>query len=716
MAGERSVGRRCCFLLLGSLSVFVILLMSSSLPRPDLSRLYQRVPGSQLRQESSELPPPIHAAEDRHEGSSSVWEEPGCHLPKLDPWDPSILPYLPRFPDFRCDGMGEPLFKKYGPDQLSFQGKEEQGRSIDCCYTPFWRELPSPSTWIEFSVRYEEECVALPLDTVVEIPHDFVRVVCGVKNKPKDHPLYEEFFAFVPRSIANGQGRQVAQIRSRKERVVTRPTAGQNNDQPREEEEEQSREEEEEHSREEEEEQPREEEEEEPNTSSTNWLSVLILGLDAISRNNAIRHLPKTRRVLQEMGAVDFPMYHKVGDNTFPNLIPFLTGSYPETLPEDCYNVTGDGYFDSCPLIWKEFQNQSFVTAFVEDSISIGTFNYMKKGFYNQPTDIYGSPYFYEAEKNTGKQLGYGLQNVKECLGPRLQAQVLLDYAFDVAEVLAKDAYFAFFWSNSLTHDFVEAPALIDDPLYKFLTEGNKKNLFNNTVLIFMSDHGIRWGDLRNTDVGKLEDRLPFAFVYVPPWFRHRYRKEWNALQGNTQVLVTPFDLHATMHALTNFPLGLRQPYNETRNGKNLFLPISKTRTCEDAGISPHWCSCWSSVPVNLTMDFVQEIGRVLIYHVNSIVENHRQCAKLRLASVDRASMHVNNLMEYSSPEESSKELTVAFKTLPGPGHFEATVKQQPSKNNIYEVLDINRINLYGSQSYCVQDTRLKLFCYCREL
>jgi hypothetical protein len=49
--------------------------------------------------------------------------------------------------------------------------------------------------------------------------------------------------------------------------------------------------------------------------------SVLIFGLDSMSRLNFIRQLPRTYRVLTEvLDAVVFKGMNKIGDNTFPNM------------------------------------------------------------------------------------------------------------------------------------------------------------------------------------------------------------------------------------------------------------------------------------------------------------------------------------------------------------------------------------------------------------
>jgi hypothetical protein len=42
-------------------------------------------------------------------------------------------------------------------------------------------------------------------------------------------------------------------------------------------------------------------------------------------------------------------------------------------------------------------------------------------------------------------------------------------------------------------------------------------------VIIFFSDHGIRFGKVRETFIGKLEERLPFMFLIFPNWFYDKY-------------------------------------------------------------------------------------------------------------------------------------------------------------------------------------------------
>ena len=47
--------------------------------------------------------------------------------------------------------------------------------------------------------------------------------------------------------------------------------------------------------------------------------NVLVFGTDSVSRLNLHRSMPKTLNLLNEMGAIEYLGYNKVGDNTKPN-------------------------------------------------------------------------------------------------------------------------------------------------------------------------------------------------------------------------------------------------------------------------------------------------------------------------------------------------------------------------------------------------------------
>ena len=65
-------------------------------------------------------------------------------------------------------------------------------------------------------------------------------------------------------------------------------------------------------------------------------LSVLLFYNDGLSHAMSRRVLNQTYYYLRnEQGGISLDMYHAVGENTFPNMIPYLTGTYylPYKLP-----------------------------------------------------------------------------------------------------------------------------------------------------------------------------------------------------------------------------------------------------------------------------------------------------------------------------------------------------------------------------------------------
>lgn len=109
-------------------------------------------------------------------------------------------------------------------------------------------------------------------------------------------------------------------------------------------------------------------------------------------------------------------------------------------------------------------------------------------------TDYNWRSFILELEK-----IGYNRQtNYKLCMADKRPMDVLFDYIRNFATSMVDKKFFSFFWSSSLTHDYLNFPLLIDDDLNNLLLHLNKTYL-KNTILFLMSDHGMRFGDFRNT-------------------------------------------------------------------------------------------------------------------------------------------------------------------------------------------------------------------------
>lgn len=446
--------------------------------------------------------------------------------------------------------------------------------------------------------------------------------------------------------------------------------------------------------------------------------SVLIVGVDGVSRLNAHRQLPKTVQYLkQEMGAIEMYGYTKVGDNTFPNLIPLLTGLRVEEVTNRIWSEMEP--LDKLPFLWKLFARGGWSTLYAEDTPQISTFNYLKQGFLKQPTDYYFRPFILEYERALGRRKPL---NCYECVGPQSETEVLVRWLKSYVELSLLRPFFAFAWVNSVTHDDFNGGSRVDD-LYKSFFESLQRNAYlDNTIVMFLSDHGQRWGSIRGTYMGMMEDRLPMLFLRFPPTFRRHHPNIMRNLHINARRLTTPFDVHATLANLVSFmgtpraldidelPEHLQEVAHE--RAVTLFREIPLNRSCHDAGIDEQWCVCRPSIAEDPQNSNVQLAAVSLLQHVNKITSPHRNlCVELSISAVRSARAFV------ADPENiNALDYALLVETSPGNALFEATIRLFQNQKEPVVLGDVARLNLYKGQADCVQNANLRKYCYCAAL
>lgn len=113
-----------------------------------------------------------------------------------------------------------------------------------------------------------------------------------------------------------------------------------------------------------------------------------------------------------------------------------------------------------------------------------------------------------------------------------------------------KTPRFVFSFHGELSHDSINLVGVADGDFTAWLKELHSRSVLNNTLLVVMSDHGNRFAEVRNTLQGKQEERLPFFAFVFPEWWKKKYPEAYGNFKDNTQRLVTPFDVHATLKDL----------------------------------------------------------------------------------------------------------------------------------------------------------------------
>ncbi|XP_049522477.1 LOW QUALITY PROTEIN: uncharacterized protein LOC125945001 [Dermacentor silvarum] len=429
-----------------------------------------------------------------------------------------------------------------------------------------------------------------------------------------------------------------------------------------------------------------------------------MLGLGSVSHLNFDRHLPETAKFVREkLGAFELHGYNKVGENSYPNHMGFLTG----LKDFEADKAAQAGFYDnlSPSLIWRKYAARVYRTMFLEEWAQYSLFSSIPcKGFRRAPVDYYLRHVIMLMEdltENTDEELRVS------CLGPTMPSEVLLDYLANFVNVMAERPFFAYAWFIEMTHEWLNNAAYADEPVRRLLDDVHASGVLNHTVLVFLSDHGLRSGGVRTTYIGRLEDIQPFAFLVFPPWFLDKNPEAARSLHVNQRRLTTPFDLHATLAELLDYPV-LKRP--RTAYGLSLFHEIPGERTCSDASIQPQWCACSVRDAGAVSGALARALADRLVAHVNGVLARaSRNCAVYRLLRV----MDVTSLQATPAQlEKNTSDYLVAVKLSPGNVVFEGLV----GVNGDYriELKDVNRCDKYKVHSYCVHAPWLRKYCNCR--
>ncbi|XP_055953963.1 uncharacterized protein LOC129989445 [Argiope bruennichi] len=605
---------------------------------------------------------PVQPTQD----SSLLLDTPGCKIPKLDPWDPTVKHLIELQEPYECPGP--PLFMKPSPDgsvtlnetvlEIYYNMTKNELR---CYYHPFYRKHEEPDAIGEHTYV---SGVITQLPFGVPLNEDYIRVVCIFNDKH-----FEQYIPLVRLK------KEIEEAKS----FISPPT-------------------------------PR--------------LNIILAGIDSVSKLNYLRHFRKTDAFIKDkLPMFEMNGYTKVGDNTFPNLVPMLTGHFVEHYWNETVRETM--YFDDVDIIWKDYAKKGYRTFYAEDSPYTGTFNYMKRGFYDPPTDYYIRPFYLALENSKIKENA----EKEYCYNSQLEPDIIYDYLRNFIEAMGDRPYFAFAMVSTITHDELNQAGWEDQPTVHILEDLSNMGALNNSLLVLFSDHGLRFGDIRYTYIGKLEERLPLMYIHAPKWFLEQYPQYARNLKINQNRLMTLFDIHATMIHLLDLNRSAEERAELTM-GKSLLEEISPNRTCEEANILPHWCPCqtFENVPFN-SIEAINA-SQAIVNDINSkLAEYGGICEVLEVAEIMDARVgRANDLvLRYERHDNDVINRTVilgervnpiadymiTLVTKPGQAVFEGTVRHNP-QNNSYVVLGISRISLYGKTSWCINSQKMKIFCYCK--
>ncbi|GMT18488.1 hypothetical protein PFISCL1PPCAC_9785, partial [Pristionchus fissidentatus] len=331
--------------------------------------------------------------------------------------------------------------------------------------------------------------------------------------------------------------------------------------------------------------------------------SVYIFVMDSFGSSHARRVFPKTLNFLKkEFGAVEMLHMNKVGENTRPNGYALLMGKLINDIRKSMYGLADipadlnnneycQKHIDHEGFVLEEFSKRGYKTLMSEDWAN-GIFNWPDcVGFKKQPTTHYMRPFQLFFDKNHKSLDQY--QGIANCFEPH---QFINDYMEKFIKAYPDEPKAVLNWAVTLGHDDANVPFHADGD-YLRLFERNKEE-FDKSIVIFMGDHGLRFGKILSTPIGQRDVNNPMLHISVPSKLRRNEALMRN-LKENSQKLLTMFDLHATILDIAqSFSDPANIDFNKARNTENLkgssiLRPLPAfLRNCKTLPIPLRFCIC----------------------------------------------------------------------------------------------------------------------------
>jgi hypothetical protein len=277
------------------------------------------------------------------------------------------------------------------------------------------------------------------------------------------------------------------------------------------------------------------------------------------------------------MEVYEFTKYAAVGLNSNPNKFA-LFGRY------DYETLRYEGFTTKLSWMWEHAKDLGYTTVIAEDECPRpdSVWELMNIHPFANPT-AENSPDFVLL----GQMCVQDPHPNKYCVKGRWGYEYVVDYVTTMIQNFqdSKSEKPIFAWSNFIdAHEPAQwAAALMDDTVVNYLRTIAKSSFMDNGVIVFLSDHGLHFGDYAySSTVGSAENKHPFQYVMAKNGVLNH-----DIVSKNQDKLITPNDLYRTLSTL----MGHMQKYDP--HDIDIFsYYVSEDRTCDLAGIPFKFCLC----------------------------------------------------------------------------------------------------------------------------
>ena len=309
--------------------------------------------------------------------------------------------------------------------------------------------------------------------------------------------------------------------------------------------------------------------------------NIMVIYIDSVSRANSIRKLKKTLKFFEKFMSYNggfnpkYPSenYHSFQFFKYHTLLPAFTRiNYLALFYGNYYQSVSDKYM---VRISKYFKENGYLTGFINDMCL------------REPTN---TNHILNSEEICDHEMLICDQNMqsvhshtKRCLYNNISNAYVYEYANQFWRKYKNNRKFLMIITNDGHEGTLEVLKYIDNALFSFLNNLYNKNLFKDSTIFLLSDHGSAApSPYYINNFYRIERHLPMLYIICNDRKNISYNQQYEHIHKNQQILVTAYDIYNTFGYLMlgdkyKFVTNKTKEYDtpKSKYGKSLFDEIN---------------------------------------------------------------------------------------------------------------------------------------------
>ena len=140
---------------------------------------------------------------------------------------------------------------------------------------------------------------------------------------------------------------------------------------------------------------------------------------------------------------------------------------------------------------------------------------------------------------------------IRKCMYGKDDVGFLLDYSEQFWRKYQNNRKFSLIIINSAHEETMEVMKYIDDIIYNYLLSLYNDNLFKDSSIFLVSDHGVGIQSLYYTfEFHQIENNLPLLYIIINDRKNTSYNEQYFYLRENQQTFITAYDIYNTINHL----------------------------------------------------------------------------------------------------------------------------------------------------------------------